>query len=449
MNLKNNYISKGIIVFITIMLVSSCAGLNRFSARSLHYSYIHKRGDSYWALQKANCEKAESEMLEAVKISKRIREMMPEEKSAGSHLAEAYKLLGHIYSDDNCKRYPEALVAYNKSLELREYIFGLDDPLYAHALNDLAWGYYYKLNKYLPAETMLLRAKAIYEADGESERYLVITFTNLGKVYQALGRYDESDKMFRKMIEHVNNLVLCRELTSELASSQLNVYASALREQGRIQESVAIEKQAKAYNERACWGGEFSYVKLPIACSGSVQIDLQCPNLLFPDNNLEELSNKTAEIKTPYRNGYRVVGLLNLNNAYGGRAILHKDSMLSETLRNDVSAIFKKYGYELSGQTNTSLVSIVARFTDVNVSTSTKHWYDLKAKTEANINIRIEMVDTDAKVLWSKKYKGYSSLKVIYMKLIDNEQILSSAYCEALQELAKDVSSGEFTAHVP
>ena len=181
------------------MLLSSCAALNRSSARALHYLYQDKRNDAGYSLQEADCVKAENEMLEAVKIAKTIQDKLPEVKTAGSDLAEAYKLLGHIYSDDNCKKYPEALEAYNKSLELRKIIYGENNPLYAHALNDMAWGYYYKQKKYDKAEALLLRAKTIYETNPNTRgSYLPMVYTNLGEVYRAQGRIQEAEEFEKK-----------------------------------------------------------------------------------------------------------------------------------------------------------------------------------------------------------------------------------------------------------
>ena len=203
MNLIKKYsgISKSIILFTIIIIVSSCTALSHQRARVLNNIYIEKRDNAGWALQEANCEKAESEMLEAVEISTAIRDTLPNVKEAGSNLAEAYKLLGTIYSDDNCKKYPEALDAYNRSLELREYIYGTDSPLYAHALNDLAWGYYYKQKEYDTAEAMLLRSKEIYEANINNKPYLVIVYTNLGEVYRAQGRIQEAEAIEKKKDE--------------------------------------------------------------------------------------------------------------------------------------------------------------------------------------------------------------------------------------------------------
>jgi len=197
--MNNNFLSYGIPLLVTIMLLSSCAVFNGSSARAHHYLYLDERNDAGYALQEGNCEKAENNMLEAVEFAKVIRSKLPEVKAAGSDLAEAYKLLGHIYSDDNCKKYPEALAAYNKSIELREYIYGIDDPLYAHALNDLAWGYYYKQKKYDTAETMLLRAKNIYETNpSKRENYLTMVYTNLGEVYRVQGRIQEAEEYEKK-----------------------------------------------------------------------------------------------------------------------------------------------------------------------------------------------------------------------------------------------------------
>lgn len=184
-------------------------------------------------------------MLEAVKIAKAIRSKLPEVKAAGSDLAEAYKLLGTIYSDDNCKKYPEALSAYNKSIELREYIYGIDDPLYAHALNDLAWGYYYKQKEYDTAETMLLRAKKIYESNIGNNFYLQMVYASLGEVYRAQTRYNEAEEMFKKMTELINSLVTSRMITPDLVTYKFELYASFLTEQGRIQEAEAIKKKAE------------------------------------------------------------------------------------------------------------------------------------------------------------------------------------------------------------
>jgi len=197
--MNNNNFLNGIALLVIIMLLSSCAALNRSSARSLHYLYIDERNDAGYALQNGDCVKAENKMLEAVSIAKIIKSKVPEVKEAGSDLAEAYKLLGRVYSNDNCKKYPEALDAYKESIKLREYIYGVDDPLYAHALNDLAWGYYYKQKKYDTAETMLLRAKTIYETNpSKIENYLTMVYTNLGEVYRAQGRIKEAEEFEKK-----------------------------------------------------------------------------------------------------------------------------------------------------------------------------------------------------------------------------------------------------------
>ena len=241
MNLINDFSSafKGIILITIIMLISSCAYQK---VRALNHIYIEHRNNAGWALKDGDCEKAESEMLEAVDISKAIRDSLPNKKGAGHNLAEAYKLLGHIYSDDNCKKYQEALDAYNKSKELKEHIYGINDPLYAHILNDIAWHYHYKQKEYDISETLLLRAKVIYEQNIENF-YLQMVYTNLGEVYQAQSRYDEADIMLAKMSEIVNGLLVSRKIDPVIGRYKLGIYASFLREQGRNEEAEVIENK--------------------------------------------------------------------------------------------------------------------------------------------------------------------------------------------------------------
>jgi len=184
-----------------------------------------------------------------------------------------------------------------------------------------------------------------------------------------------------------------------------------------------------------------------LECMQPRSVTIRCSEKTLPEADSEIFTKKIVNVTTQAPRGLMEVGRLEGN--WGDQPILVDEKIFFETLKDDVAEIFERLGNVVSNNPAGSDIFIQARVSHIEVKTATERWYDLKGRTEANIIILLETSELNEGSQSTKEYKGYSSLDVFYVYLKDNEELLGSAYCDALTALANDVRLGGTTATSP
>jgi CHAT domain-containing protein/tetratricopeptide (TPR) repeat protein len=140
-------------------------------------------------------------------------------------------------------RYAEAITVMTRIIVENEDGPGLENPLGAALLNNLA-ELHYKLGRYAEAVPIYERALAIATRTGGANPATAITLRNLGTVYQLTRRPREAETMYQQSIEM---LARFPNVTVQLASS-LNNLATLYQDTGRRKEAEPLlDRVVKVY----------------------------------------------------------------------------------------------------------------------------------------------------------------------------------------------------------
>jgi tetratricopeptide (TPR) repeat protein len=149
---------------------------------------------------------------------------------------------------DQAGHYTEAESLLNRNLTVAEKAFGVDHPLIATPLNNLA-GLYKSQGKYAKAEPLLKRALAIREkSDGAGHPLTAISLNNLADLYVLQGKYGEAEPLFKRALA-IREKSLGADHPDTAAT--LNNLASLYDSQGKYAEAEPLYKRALAIWEKA------------------------------------------------------------------------------------------------------------------------------------------------------------------------------------------------------
>lgn len=134
----------------------------------------------------------------------------------------------------------ESLVLGGEAAQLAEQIFGPDTPRLAGALLRLSAAYYHGRD-FDEAERLMLRAKAIWEAqDGPVPPELGVCLNNLGRICEERGQFAEGIALHRRAV------ALRRELSGEHEDTAFSLgnLGVALDSDGQWEEAAAVLAEA-------------------------------------------------------------------------------------------------------------------------------------------------------------------------------------------------------------
>jgi tetratricopeptide (TPR) repeat protein len=176
--------------------------------------------------------------------------------------------------------YPAALIVAQEFEAGVKARFGVNNPYYASALNNLAV-VYWRQNKYGEAEELYKRALAISEKGPwrTSDPDVANTLANLALVYQSQGKYADAEGLYKRalairekafgadhpdVLDTLNNLVLVYDRQHKYAEAEelsrralaisartLANQANAYQSQGKYAEAEELYKRALAFLEKA------------------------------------------------------------------------------------------------------------------------------------------------------------------------------------------------------
>ncbi|HJQ67515.1 MAG TPA: tetratricopeptide repeat protein [Blastocatellia bacterium] len=137
-----------------------------------------------------------------------LYEQEPDTISKGiilKNIAGLYRFFGEVseakgqYTDSR-KYHKRAKKNYRKALELLEGALG-DHPEVATTLNDLA-GIYHNEGKYTKAEPLYAKALAVEEINlGEKDEYVIDGYKNLARCYIKVGKLVDAERLFTHVLE--------------------------------------------------------------------------------------------------------------------------------------------------------------------------------------------------------------------------------------------------------
>lgn len=137
-------------------------------------------------------------------------------------------------------RAEESLALGREAAQLAEQIFGPDSPRLAGALLRLSAAYY-RGRDFDEAERLMLRAKAIWEAqDGPVPPELGVCLNNLGRICEERGQFTEGIALHRRAV------ALRRELLGEHEDTAFSLgnLGVALASDGQWEEAAAVLAEA-------------------------------------------------------------------------------------------------------------------------------------------------------------------------------------------------------------
>jgi CHAT domain-containing protein/tetratricopeptide (TPR) repeat protein len=186
--------------------------------------------------------KAEQELAESAKLTKKIRGKHPDTALALTGLATLYEDM-----DEFAKSEPLHLEAIAILRQCR----GKNDPDTAIALNNMA-RLYTSMGQYQKAVPLYREALQInLERYGDSDRETASCMSNLGQLYHEMGNYAESERLLRRAVDIASRLLpehkgALATFTNNLASLYLTMGDTAKAESLLKQ---AIEGHSQSYGE--------------------------------------------------------------------------------------------------------------------------------------------------------------------------------------------------------
>jgi len=187
---------------------------------------------SYFLLNAGRVDEAIAQLREATRID--------------PNYPRAYLYLGMAYGRK--QRWPEAEMAYQRALAIRERTLGSEHPLVAEILNSLGV-LSYNRGKYDQAELLHRRALAIREKVlGPEHLHVAQSLNNLALVYDDLQRYDQAEALYRRSLA-IREKALGPE--HPLVAESLNNLAVLYQVQGKFDQAEPLHRRALAIREKA------------------------------------------------------------------------------------------------------------------------------------------------------------------------------------------------------
>ncbi len=169
------------------------------------------------------------------------------------HVSDVVVLLGDLARRDDAD---EARRYYQRSLDIRQKIFGPDHPQTATSLDRVASALW-TAGKPKEAITAMEKAIAIYERVLDPEHpHLAKALNNLGMIYESLGELDKALGLHQRAVE-IGAKVLGTDHPDY--ADFLNTEGDTLEELGRHDEALVVQRQALAVLERSL-GAEHTQV---------------------------------------------------------------------------------------------------------------------------------------------------------------------------------------------
>jgi tetratricopeptide (TPR) repeat protein len=161
---------------------------------------------------------------------------------------EAGRLLHEVASYLNSRaRYSEAEALYQRALQIREQLLGLEDPQTADSLDGLA-NLYRDQGKYVQAKQLYQRALQIREQLSEPKHLLVAnSLNNLAILYKEEGKYIEAEALYQQALT-----IREQQLGSEhlLVATSLNGLALLYKEEGKYVDAEPLYQRALQIQEQ-------------------------------------------------------------------------------------------------------------------------------------------------------------------------------------------------------
>ena len=153
-----------------------------------------------------------------------------------SHSAGAHMELGQL---------PEARIRLERSLRIRESVFGTDHPEFVNALSGLA-AVSYRMADYRTASELFERVLKVHRESSSSPTLLADTLSNLAAPVRKLGQYDRAEELLREALTVLENADAPDPRSLGVV---LNNLASLLRESGRYLEARDAFERALSIDE--------------------------------------------------------------------------------------------------------------------------------------------------------------------------------------------------------
>jgi CHAT domain-containing protein/Tfp pilus assembly protein PilF len=149
-------------------------------------------------------------------------------------------------------RYRDAATAWSQIIAFAELNFGINNPVVARSLNELAWLYEAE-GRYDEAEPLYTRALAFFENSLEVNReHVAATLINLGLLYKKQGIYHKAESHYNRAVSILEKL---RGANHPDVATGLGNLGALYKEQGlyekaewNIEKALAIREQALGPN---------------------------------------------------------------------------------------------------------------------------------------------------------------------------------------------------------
>ncbi|MGA2297623.1 MAG: CHAT domain-containing tetratricopeptide repeat protein [FCB group bacterium] len=147
-------------------------------------------------------------------------------------------MIGQIYYDNG--NYNKASEYFLIEKNLKQTLYGKNNPSYATSLNNLSSAYQF-LGRYQEAEQLLLEAIDIKISNNNKDTIIAKSYHNLGKLYHSMGYYEKSEKYYLKALE----------IKKSVCGQNHILYANTLYNLGQLYKSFGNFQSAEKKLEQA------------------------------------------------------------------------------------------------------------------------------------------------------------------------------------------------------